>query len=318
VVHQSSGISLKRFRLSGIILPNNGGEQGMKPIKLVFVNKPHKGKIGTLQLDGDTLSLHNPSDQPLFSFHRDEALLRIQFPSFFTTRYIVIKDDSGDPVCFEAKPKAIEKLQNMLEQFKKDGKGRGMANVMHQSGKRDLLIGFGSLILGVVVSVISYSMAAPGGTYVVMTGFIGVGLVEIFRGISHLSHSDKVRRTASRQESESEFETVAKPVTTEEYLTLTCTACQAAFRVKEEHAGRRVKCPTCQTTLMVPGEVEEDEEEEKLPVAEDRDEISLVKYFVAGGVALVLLIIVVFLWTLTDNSPRIVAPELPKKRFAPQ
>src|SRR5215467_13058693 len=35
-------------------------------------------------------------------------------------------------------------------------------------------------------------------------------------------------------------------------ISLTCPTCNAAFRVKDEHAGRRGKCPHCQTTVNVP------------------------------------------------------------------
>src|SRR5262249_55138977 len=35
-------------------------------------------------------------------------------------------------------------------------------------------------------------------------------------------------------------------------ISLTCPTCNAAFRVKDEHAGRRGKCPHCQTTVDVP------------------------------------------------------------------
>lgn len=51
-------------------------------------------------------------------------------------------------------------------------------------------------------------------------------------------------------------------------IRFSCTNCGAAFKVKDEHAGKRVKCPKCSTVNTVPdASAEEADEEEAAPVA---------------------------------------------------
>lgn len=50
-------------------------------------------------------------------------------------------------------------------------------------GLQILLVGAGLLVLGIVITTVSYNMAGPGGTYVATTGLILVGIVQIVRGL---------------------------------------------------------------------------------------------------------------------------------------
>ena len=36
-------------------------------------------------------------------------------------------------------------------------------------------------------------------------------------------------------------------------ILVTCDSCQSALRTKDEHAGRRIRCPKCETAIIVPG-----------------------------------------------------------------
>src|SRR5689334_8924367 len=46
-------------------------------------------------------------------------------------------------------------------------------------------------------------------------------------------------------------------------ISLKCHGCKSTLKVRDELAGKKVKCPRCQTVLAVPDE----EEEEEAPVA---------------------------------------------------
>ncbi len=61
---------------------------------------------------------------------------------------------------------------------------------------RDLLVGGGSIFLGVVVTGISFMIAAPGESFLVTTGFLAVGLVELVRGLSFSLKAQKYTRLA--------------------------------------------------------------------------------------------------------------------------
>lgn len=49
-----------------------------------------------------------------------------------------------------------------------------------------VLIGVGLFALGVVITIATYSMAGPGGTYVVTWGLMLVGVLSVLKGLWHL------------------------------------------------------------------------------------------------------------------------------------
>jgi hypothetical protein len=53
-------------------------------------------------------------------------------------------------------------------------------------GQRDLLLGGGICLLGIVVTVATFSAAQNGGTYVVAWGAIIFGAIRFFRGLSRV------------------------------------------------------------------------------------------------------------------------------------
>lgn len=268
----------------------------MDSIKLIFAKKPRQGEVCYLKPLGEELALLDASDKLVARINRDEAMLRIHLPSFWSSRYIVIDGDDGNVICFEPKPKAIEKLQAMFEGMASAEQSGGMAQACYRSGMRDLLIGGGSLVLGIILSVISFNLAAPGGSYWVMTGLIGVGIIEILRGISNLTKSDNLRRMASSQES---------------YFTIACSVCRAPMRVNSKHAGQRVICPQCKTSLLVPGEPD-DEDNDSRRTRRKRKKVDVpVWVYVASG-ALVLVLFVGIVWYFSgDNSGKVVMSTTP-------
>src|SRR6266545_4680456 len=48
-------------------------------------------------------------------------------------------------------------------------------------------------------------------------------------------------------------------------IAVTCGSCKTAFRVKDEHAGKRGKCPRCHAAVEVPAPPAPDEQPPTLP-----------------------------------------------------
>ncbi len=57
-------------------------------------------------------------------------------------------------------------------------------SLMRQEGGEDLVWGFAALLLGGVVSAITWITASPGGTYLLMWGPILYGAYRLFRGFT--------------------------------------------------------------------------------------------------------------------------------------
>lgn len=57
---------------------------------------------------------------------------------------------------------------------------------LQQAGQRDLLIGAGVCLLGIVITVATFSAARGGGTYVVAWGAIIFGAIQFFRGLGRV------------------------------------------------------------------------------------------------------------------------------------
>ncbi len=170
----------------------------MAGIKLVSVRKP-AGAIWHLDRDEDGLVLCDENDNVVLSMTAAEAITRIHMPSFWASRYIVIDPDRGEILTFEPKPKSVSQLRELLEECRDEDPGATAAVIRHKA-TRDLLIGGGALLLGVVVTAVSFATAAPGGTFLVMTGLLGVGVFKIIRGIYGMAKAGNQARRVNDQD----------------------------------------------------------------------------------------------------------------------
>ena len=74
------------------------------------------------------------------------------------------------------------------------------AAAMDRKANRDLLIGGGSFLLGSAITVATIALAAPGGTFYVMTGLLVIGAIEIVRGIYWKVQAGKQRILIEEEE----------------------------------------------------------------------------------------------------------------------
>ena len=264
----------------------------MDAIKLIFAKKPRKGESCFIKVAGDKLELLDSSDDLVASIDCAEALMRIQLPSFWTSRYIVIEDDE-ETFCFEPKPKAVERVRSLIKRLKSEGHTSGMAEATHRTGMWNLLLGAGLMVFGIILSVISYTLAAPGGTYLVMTGLITGGIILVVKGINYLSTADNLRRKMEKRDS---------------LQSIACTTCRAPMRVQSQHAGKMVVCPSCQSSVRVPAFNTDDEDR----FSEKRKPQNIPIGAIAIGGAVILIILIGLAWYLSgDNNPNVVLPAKP-------
>jgi hypothetical protein len=155
----------------------------MESVRLICASTPFVGEEWRLKRTRRGLVLLDEEDEVFTKIPAGEASTRIQFPSFFASRsHLVIVADHGLLMWFEPRPRAIERVNAMIE----DCIGMdpsGTAASFRSKAIRDLLIGTGSFLVGVMLTCAGFFFAAPDGKFLVMTGFIVVGLVEIVRGI---------------------------------------------------------------------------------------------------------------------------------------
>jgi len=131
-----------------------------------------------------------------------EARMRIHVPSFLQSRrYIVIESYDGTLLSFEPKPKALENIRALIEECMHDAP-RATAKTYWKAALRDLLIGGGSFLLGVIITCASILFTAPDGKFLVTTGLLVVGVIEIARGIYYAIRASQCgrRRAVARRE----------------------------------------------------------------------------------------------------------------------
>jgi hypothetical protein len=156
----------------------------------MYCVKPYRNVKFSLVPESDDLLLCDGMNKVVASMPASEANQHIQLPSFWSSRYIVIKSDAGETLCFDPNPKVVGRLRELLDDSA-DRDPDATAAAMQRRGIRDLAIGGGLFLLGVAVTIGSFAAAGPGGTYVITTGLIVGGLVEMIRGIIWLARASR-------------------------------------------------------------------------------------------------------------------------------
>lgn len=174
----------------------------MPALKLIKAQKPDKGEVFTVSTSKTSLLLKDAADELVLKIPFAELGQRVHFPSFWASvAFITLMDAKGKPWCFEPKPKAVERLKEIVANCL-DRDAGGAADVYRKSGLRDLLIGGGSFLLGVVITVGSLLSTQDGQTFVVTYGLIGVGLIEMIRGGYYLVKAGQLSSTAYERDGE--------------------------------------------------------------------------------------------------------------------
>lgn len=159
--------------------------------------KPHRGEVWQLDDSNDGLVLR-AGEEVVTVIPHAEASLRVHLPSFFGSRYITVDLGGGNLICFEPKPEDIAHVREFVEASLNRHPGAAAA-ALDRKANRDLLIGGGSMLLGLALTTWSFIAAAPGGTFLVTTGLLGVGLVEVFRGIYFKTKARERKRFAGEE-----------------------------------------------------------------------------------------------------------------------
>lgn len=142
----------------------------------------HRGRVWRLQDTPEALVLVNHKGQVVASIEPAEAGLRIRLPSFWQSiANIVILDESEEVVgAFEPKPRTVARVKALIEGAHGQA-SPAAASKMREKAFWSLIVGIVLLGLGLVITLATFVLAGPGGTFVVTTGLIGVGLAGIAR-----------------------------------------------------------------------------------------------------------------------------------------
>jgi hypothetical protein len=166
----------------------------MESARLIYATKPHTGERWILERTRKGLVLLDDDDEVVTSIPTGEAGLRIRFPSFWASnKFLVVVGKKGELFLFEPKPKALDIVRDLVEDCA-DADPAATAAAFKAKAKRDLLIGGGSFLLGVILTCLSFMFASSNGKFLVMTGFLFVGLFEIGRGIYFANKASQFRR----------------------------------------------------------------------------------------------------------------------------
>jgi hypothetical protein len=168
----------------------------MENVRMTFATKPHMGERWILERTRKGLVLLDEDDEVVTSIPSAQAGLRIHFPSFWgSNSFLVVVGKNGDRYSFEAKKKAIDIVRDLVEDCA-DANPAATAAAFRAKAKRDLLVGAGSFILGVVLTCLSFMFASSNGKFMVTTGLLLVGLFEIGRGIYFANKASHYRQKA--------------------------------------------------------------------------------------------------------------------------
>ena len=174
----------------------------MDSVRLTCATKPHVGEKWLLKRTRKGLLLLDEEENKILLIPAGEANLRIHLPSFWASRYLVI-DAEDEPLLFEPNQKAMAKVRALIEDCA-DTDPEATAAAYWKKAIRDLLIGGGSFLLGMIITCASFFIAAPDEKFYVMTGLLLVGLVEIIRGIYYAIKSNQYSRMMATDEEEAE------------------------------------------------------------------------------------------------------------------
>jgi hypothetical protein len=176
----------------------------MESVRLTCATKPNVGEKWLLERRRKGLLLLDGDEKVVTSIPAGEAGLRILFPSFWASRAkLVITGDRGKLLLFEPGKKTVAKIRGLVEDCI-EADPEAAAAAYTSKAIRDLLIGGGSVVLGLIVTAASFIFAAPDGKFYVMTGLLGVGLVEIIRGIYFSIKASRLSQLAESDEEEDE------------------------------------------------------------------------------------------------------------------
>src|SRR6516165_7834270 len=127
----------------------------MKPVRLKCTSKPYKGETLHLERIKKGLVLVDERDEDVAMIRSADASVRIQLPSFWASRYLVIAGDDGKALSFEPDAKATARIRELID----DCLGQdpaATAATYRRLAIRNLLIGAGSFLLGAIITCASF------------------------------------------------------------------------------------------------------------------------------------------------------------------
>lgn len=154
-------------------------------ISLECLHKDHKGKTWTLDLEGDPVTVKDESGTVVWEMPANVAVSQFQMPSFSDSiKYFGIL--FGKEIRqFDVSKEGLKEIKTFLNKSVLSAGPEAVAAVRNKA-IRDLLLGAGCAIGGVVLTVASYQDVAQkpeGGKYTVTYGLVIFGLIMLVRGV---------------------------------------------------------------------------------------------------------------------------------------
>jgi hypothetical protein len=156
--------------------------QSIVRIPLDGAEKPVKAQRCYLDASPDSMTLTDSEGNELITIPIGEAILRIHFPSFWSTSFLKIESHDKDmPFFFHPKKEAVERIRHLINRSLRSHPEQVIA-AMRSKAWRDIGIGGGCLALGIGLTFASLAWAPENGRFYVMTGLIGFGTLALCRG----------------------------------------------------------------------------------------------------------------------------------------
>ena len=106
---------------------------------------------------------------------------------------ISVTDTDGTEYLFHASDTAVSQVKTFIDDCALMNPGAAVAT-LRRAGVRDLAVGVASMLVGVGVLAVILTRFEADGVLIVPTGFLGVGLVEVFRGAAELGRASALKK----------------------------------------------------------------------------------------------------------------------------
>lgn len=169
-------------------------------IVMTCLVKPYKGEQFTLTCDGHDCSLVNQQDEQVLSFPLTEMGQYAKFPSFSNSQKYFSLLIEGKWFAFRTNKSDDRELRRTadLAIAKVDP---DFASSLCQRGRMRIGFGVAGIVGGLVVTLLSYASAKPGGSYSIWYGIIIIGIIWFFRGLSMLWRGQAIEEVAAEETS---------------------------------------------------------------------------------------------------------------------
>jgi hypothetical protein len=172
------------------------------PIELRCIEKKHKNELWELRLGREKVWVTNAAGEVVGEFEPDDVSRYFQLPSFSESiKYFGIL--LGERWWrFNVDRDGLRRIRNYINRTIVAA-GPEAVQAVRNRALRDLVVGVLLAVAGVVITVVTYSIAANkpgGGKYYITYGLVIVGLVMAGKGTYGFSQYSSLKRMAAAQD----------------------------------------------------------------------------------------------------------------------